>query len=104
MRTQQDLATRAGLKPQHAMDVGLSQDPLGDVSLPGRQLHRGADVERQIAGPLSECEQRTDGRQRARPGAGCQARQAVSEGLDVASVTVVSGVATNVRKRSTSAR
>ena len=48
-----------------------------------RQLERGADIQRQVAGPLTEAEQRLHRGQRARPGARLAA-QRIGEGLQVA--------------------
>jgi hypothetical protein len=48
---------RLGSSARIRMTVGLGQDPLGERALALRQLHRGADIQRQIAGALAEGEQ-----------------------------------------------
>jgi hypothetical protein len=102
-QAQQDLVPPIGLEGQDADDVGLGQDPLGERVLAGWQLHRGAHVERQIAGPLAEGEQRLDRGERASSRAGLAA-QGVAEGLDVAEGDGRQGRATNIKNRSLSAR
>jgi hypothetical protein len=50
------------------VDVGLGQDPLGELVFTLLQLDRGADIQRQVAGALAEGEQRLDRGERARRG------------------------------------
>jgi hypothetical protein len=81
---QQDLIAPPGLERQHAVNVGLGKDPLGERVLETGLLDGAADVERQVAEAVAEREQRFHRGQLARPGAGCQTCQRVGEGLHVA--------------------
>jgi hypothetical protein len=53
-QSQQDLVASPGLERQHGVDVGLGQDPLGELVFALLQLDRSADLERQVAGALGE--------------------------------------------------
>jgi hypothetical protein len=44
------------LKREHAHDVGLGQDPLGERVFPRRQLQRSANIHGQIADPLAKAD------------------------------------------------
>ena len=62
----------------------LRQDPLGDRVLDPWQAHRTAHIERQVADPMAERQQRLHGGQLAGPGCIRQPIQRVRELLDIA--------------------
>jgi hypothetical protein len=53
-------AVSAPRRACRAVDPGPGQDPLGEGVIPGWQLHRGADVQRQTACSLAEAEESLD--------------------------------------------